>query len=134
MERAGQHVSQRLVELARVESGERVLDIATGSGEPAVTAARKVGPAGLVVATDQSPAMLDLARERAAALGLRNMKFVETSAEELAVDERDFDATLCRWGLMFVGDLDAAVRRIRQLLAPGAHFATAVWGPSQKCR
>jgi len=132
LERAGQHVSQRLVELARVESGQRVLDIATGSGEPAVTAARKVGPSGLVVATDQSPAMLDLARERAAALGLRNMKFVETSAEELAVDERNFDATLCRWGLMFVGDLDAAVRRIRQLLAPGAHFATAVWGPSQK--
>ena len=44
LERAGQHVSQRLVELARVESGQRVLDIATGSGEPAVTAARKVGP------------------------------------------------------------------------------------------
>ena len=115
-----------------MESGQRVLDIATGSGEPAVTAARKVGPGGLVVATDQSPAMLELARERAAALGLRNMKFVATSAEELAVDDRDFDAALCRWGLMFVGDLDAAVRRVGQLLAPGGRFATAVWGPSEK--
>lgn len=132
LERAGQHVSLRLLELAKVEPGKRVLDIATGSGEPAVTAARKVGPGGLVVATDQSPAILELARERAAALGLRNMKFVETGAQELAVDERDFDAALCRWGLMFVGDLDAAVRRIGQLLAPGGRFATAVWGPPEK--
>ncbi len=63
LERAGQPVSDRLVELARVGPGDRVLDIATGSGEPGLTAARKVGPGGLVVATDQSPAMLDLARE-----------------------------------------------------------------------
>src|SRR5271166_2066619 len=102
LERAGQPVSDRLVELARVGPGNRVLDIATGSGEPGLTAARKVGPGGLVVATDQSPAMLDLARERAAALGLHNVKFVATGAEELAVGESGFDAALCRWGLMFV--------------------------------
>jgi SAM-dependent methyltransferase len=125
-------VADRLVELAQIRAGERVIDIASGSGEPAVTAARKVGPGGLVVATDQSPAMLDLARERAAALGLRNMKFTATGAEELAVEERNFDAALCRWGLMFVGDLGAAIRRIAQLLAAQGRFATAVWGPADK--
>ena len=52
LDRAAQHVSDRLVELARIKEGDRVLDIATGSGEPAVTAARKVGPGGLVVATE----------------------------------------------------------------------------------
>ncbi|HEY6394633.1 MAG TPA: methyltransferase domain-containing protein [Candidatus Binataceae bacterium] len=132
LDRAAQHVSDRLVELARISLGHRVLDIATGSGEPAITAARKVGPAGLVVATDQSPAMLELARERAAALGVRNIKFVETDAESLAVNERDFDAALCRWGLMFVPDLDAAARRIAQLLAAGGYFTTVVWGPPAK--
>lgn len=132
LDRAAQHVSDRLVELARIQQGDRVLDIATGSGEPAVTAARKVGPRGLVVATDHSAAMLELARERAAALGLRNLKFVETDAETLAVAERDFDAALCRWGLMFVADLDAAARRIAELLTAGGTFATAVWGPAEK--
>jgi ubiquinone/menaquinone biosynthesis C-methylase UbiE len=132
LERGAQHVSDRLVELAGVQAGHRVLDIASGSGEPAVTAARKAGPSGLVVATDQSPVMLDLARERATALDLHNIKFVVTGAEELAVGEREFNAALCRWGLMFVGDLDAAVRRIGELLAAGARFATAVWGPPDK--
>ena len=132
LDRAAQHVSDRLVELARVKPGDRVLDIATGSGEPAITAARKVGPTGIVVATDQSPAMLELARERCSTLGLRNLKFVETDAESLAVQERDFNAALCRWGLMFVPDLDAVARRVAQLLVDGASFATAVWGPPEK--
>ena len=132
LDRAAQHVSDRLVELAGIREGNRVLDLATGSGEPGVTAARKVGPRGLVVATDQSSAMLALARERAATLRLSNIKFVETDAETLAVDERDFDAAVCRWGLMFVPDLDAAARRIVQLLVAGGRFATAVWGPPEK--
>ena len=58
------------VELADIKAGQLVLDVATGIGEPAVTAARKVGPTGKVVATDQAPLMLAIARERAAELGL----------------------------------------------------------------
>jgi ubiquinone/menaquinone biosynthesis C-methylase UbiE len=132
LERVAQPVSERLLELAQVESGNRVLDIATGTGEPAITAARKVGAGGWVVATDQSPVMLALARERAAAAGLRNLKFFETGAEQLAVNERDFDAVVCRWGLMFVGDLDASIRRAAELLACSGRFATAVWSSARK--
>jgi SAM-dependent methyltransferase len=132
LDHAAQHVSDRLVELARIKPGDRVLDIATGSGEPGLTAARKVGANGLVVATDQSTAMLDLARERVATLGLPNVRFVETDAESLAVNERDFNAAICRWGLMFVPDLDAVSRRIAQLLVAGGIFATSVWGPAEK--
>ena len=132
LERAGQPVSDRLVELARVAPGNRVLDIATGSGEPGLTAARRVGPGGLVVATDQSPAMLELARERAAALGLHNVKFVETGAEELAVGESGFDAALCRWGLMFMPDLASALTGIRARIKTGGHFATSVWSTPDK--
>ena len=132
LDHAAQHVSDRLVELARIKPGDRVLDIATGSGEPGLTAARKVGANGMVIATDQSTAMLDLARERVATLGLPNVRFVETDAESLAVNERDFNAAICRWGLMFVPNLDAASRRIAQLLVAGGIFATSVWGPAEK--
>jgi ubiquinone/menaquinone biosynthesis C-methylase UbiE len=57
---------------------------------------------------------------------------VVTSAEELAVEDSGFNAALCRWGLMFVGNLDAAIRRVAQLLNANARFATAVWGPANK--
>jgi len=132
LDRAAQHVSDRIVERARIKSGDRVLDIATGSGEPGITAARKVAASGVVVATDQSPAMLELARERAATLGLGNIRFVETDAETLAVEELGFNAAICRWGLMFVPDLDAVARRIARLLIPGGTFATAVWGSAER--
>jgi ubiquinone/menaquinone biosynthesis C-methylase UbiE len=132
VDRAAQHVADRVVELARIKPGDRVLDIATGSGEPGITAARKVGASGLVVATDQSTAMLELARERAATLGLGNLRFVETDAETLAVEELGFNAAICRWGLMFVPDLDAVARRIARLLIRGGTFATAVWGPAER--
>ncbi len=71
-ERGAQHLSDRMVEVAGVQPGHRALDIATGIGEPAVTVARRVGPSGHVVATDNSPGMLDIARERAASSGCTN--------------------------------------------------------------
>jgi SAM-dependent methyltransferase len=126
-EHSAQHVSDRLVELTGVGPGSRVLDIATGNGEPAVTAARRVAPNGRVIATDQSAGMLAIARERAAALGVTNVEFRETDGETLALDERDFDAVVCRWGMMFMPDFAAAVRGIHERLRPGGRFATAVW-------
>jgi ubiquinone/menaquinone biosynthesis C-methylase UbiE len=68
-EREAQKVSDKIVELAEIKSGDRVLDIATGIGEPAVTAARRVKPNGKVVATDISPQMLAIAKTRAKSLG-----------------------------------------------------------------
>ena len=83
IEGGARQVSDRMLELAEIQTGQRVLDVATGIGEPAVSAARKVGPTGHVVATDQSPQMLEIARERAASLGLQNMEFKVTDAEAL---------------------------------------------------
>src|SRR5262252_6782045 len=82
-ERSMQVLNDHLIALAHIEPGQRVLDIATGIGEPAVTAARRVGPSGQVVAIDQSPSMLAIARERIAALGLQNIQFLELDAEQL---------------------------------------------------
>lgn len=132
-ERAAQHVSDRIVELAAVQAGHRVVDLATGIGEPAITAARRVGARGRVVAIDHSSGMLAVARERAAALGLDNvLEFRIGDIESLEADEHGFDAALCRWGLMFVPDLDSAARGIRRALKPGARFATAVWSTPDK--
>src|SRR5260370_31850270 len=131
-ERAAQTVNDRLVELAGVRDGNRVLDIATGSGEPALTAARAVGQSGRVVAVDMSPGMLAIARERIDAAGLTNVDLVESDAESLSLDAHSFDAVLCRWGLMFMPDLDGVVRAMHRALRPGGHFATAVWSVADK--
>jgi len=132
LERAAQPVSNRLVELAGVGAGARVLDVATGSGEPAVTAARRVAPGGRVIAVDQSPGMLAIARERADALGISNVEFRESDGEALTIAERDFEAVLCRWGLMFMPDLGRALSGFHQRLVSGGHLAVAVWSTPDK--
>jgi enediyne biosynthesis protein CalE5 len=125
-------VSERLVELADVKPGDRVLDIATGIGEPAVTAARRVALGGHVVATDIAPGMLEIGRQRANELGLENIEFRETDAEELDLPDEQFDVVLCRFGLMFLPDLGIALERIRAVLGPGGRLAAAVWGPPER--
>jgi ubiquinone/menaquinone biosynthesis C-methylase UbiE len=70
LERGAQKVGDKIVDLFQIKSGDKVLDIATGIGEPAITAARKVMPNGIVVATDTSPQMLTIAKTRAKSLGL----------------------------------------------------------------
>jgi len=127
-DRADGHISARLVELAGVRSGSRVLDVAAGYGEPALTAARKAGPEGRVVATDISAEMLAFGRERAAVAGLGNVDFVESDASGLAFPQASFDAAVSRWGLIFEPDAEAAAGRIRGFLEPGARIAISSWG------
>jgi SAM-dependent methyltransferase len=131
-DRADAHISQRLVELAGVRPGSRVLDVAAGYGEPALTAARTAGPDGRVVATDISAEMLAFGRERAAAAGLRNVEFVQADASSLDFPPASFDAAVSRWGIIFEPDAEAAASRVRSFLEPGARMAIASWGePAQ---
>lgn len=132
IENGAQHVSDRLVDLAEVEPGQRVLDIATGIGEPALLAARRVGSAGRVVATDLSSQMLEIARERATTLGLTNVEFIEADAERLDFPDGSFDAILCRWGLGSLSNPSNALTEIRRMLAPNGSFATSVWDVAPK--
>jgi enediyne biosynthesis protein CalE5 len=127
LEQALQQVSDRLADLAEIRPGHRVLDVGTGIGEPAVTAAQRVGPVGHVIATDQSPQMLAIGQERATALGLQTLEFQEIDAEALNFSERSFDVILSRFSLMFLPDLAAVLSRIRCMLVPDGKFATAVW-------
>ena len=125
---AGRHISERLVELAGVRAGSRVLDVAAGYGEPALTAARKAGPEGRVLATDISAEMLAFGRERAAAAGLANVEFIQSDASSLEFPHQSFDAAVSRWGIIFEPDAEAAAGRIRGFLQPGARIAISSWG------
>ena len=128
IERGAEKVSRRLIELAEIKPGSRVLDIATGIGEPAITAANRVGNNGHVLATDISPQMLSVAKQRAISLGLQNViEFKEGDIETIDLPSSTFDAVLCRWGLMFLPDLKAGLSNIYRSLIPSGHFAAAVW-------
>ena len=125
-------ISDRLVELSGVRSGSRVLDVAAGYGEPSLTAARKAGPEGTVVATDISAEMLAYGRERAAAAGLDNIEFVESDAISLDFPEDSFDAAVSRFGIIFDPDGEGAAAKVRGLLKEGARFAIASWGTPEQ--
>jgi SAM-dependent methyltransferase len=132
LERAVQPVRERLVELAGIEPGDRVLDVAAGYGEPALTAARRVGPEGHVVATDISPEMLAYGRERAAGEGLDNVEFIEADASSLDFPAQSFDAAVSSWGIIFDPEGEAAAARVRTFLKPGARMAISSWGPPDR--
>jgi SAM-dependent methyltransferase len=147
IEVAAQKVSDRLVELAEIKPGQKVLDIATGIGEPTITVARKlVGLSGSsnkindndkntghVLATDISSEMLTIAKQRAAALGLQDViEFRQADGEMLELPDSSFDVVLCRWGLMFMPNLNNALNRIHQVLVPGGRLASAVWAEASK--
>lgn len=134
IEDGAQTVSDKMVELAQIRAGQRVLDIATGIGEPAITAGKIVGKEGHITATDISPEMLAIGQERAKSLGLQDfMEFVQSDAENLKLQADDkFDAILCRWGLMFLPNLDTALSNIHNKLVSEGRFAAAVWSEPSK--
>jgi ubiquinone/menaquinone biosynthesis C-methylase UbiE len=128
----GRRHSATLVELARIRRGASVLDVGAGYGEPSLSAAAVVGPSGRVVCADISGAMLDFARERAAAAGLENVEFIESDAEELDFAKESFDAVVSRATLMFLPDLPGTLKRFHSFLKPGGRLAATVWGPKEK--
>jgi len=120
-------VNARLIGLAGIQPGYTVVDVATGIGDPALSAAQCVGPAGHLIATDQSAAMLDAARKRARDRGLTNIDFRQADANTYDFPERTIDAVVCRWGLMFLTDVTDALGRMRRSLKPGRRLAAATW-------
>jgi ubiquinone/menaquinone biosynthesis C-methylase UbiE len=125
-------VSDGLVEMAGIKEGDRVLDVACGYGEPSLTAARKVGADGTVVATDISVEMLEFGRQRAAANGVENIEFMQSDAVSLDFPAESFDAAVSRWGIIFEPDGEGAAANVRGFLKPGGRFAIASWGPPER--
>lgn len=122
-------VTERMLHAAGIRAGSRVLDIACGSGEPSVSAALQVGANGFVLGTDFVEEMLASAREKAKAKGLHNVEFRRVDGEELAVDPGSFDAALSRWGVIFMPEPLACLRRMHGALRTGGRVAIACWAP-----
>ena len=120
-------VSQWLVEAIHPQPGHRVLELAAGPGETGFLAAELIKPGGTLICSDQSEAMLEVARARAAELGLDNVEFKPIDAEWIDADLASLDGVLCRWGYMLMADPAAALRETRRVLRPGGRVALAVW-------
>jgi SAM-dependent methyltransferase len=132
MDRYAGVVSERLVEAAGIKQGDRVLDVACGYGEPALTAARNVRGEGSVVATDISTEMLNFGRQRAAAKGVENIEFMQSDANSLDFPPESFDAAVSRWGIIFDPDGEGAAAKVRGFMKPGGRFAISSWGPPER--
>lgn len=111
-----QDTAHRLIELADISEGARVLDVATGTGIVAMDCARIVGPTGRVVGIDLSSDMLAVARQKSAAAGLANLEFHEGDAEKLDFPDGSFDAVLCASSLFFIPDMPSVLKEARRVL------------------
>lgn len=132
-EDGAQKLSDRLVELAEIKPYHKVLDIATGIGEPALTAAKKMKPNGLVIGTDISSEMVTIARERAKEVGLDTIAiFEDIDAESYPYPSSSFNAVMSRWGLVFLPNLTLNLQKIRASLVPNGILSAAVWSVPDK--
>ncbi|MGH2347334.1 MAG: methyltransferase domain-containing protein [Chloroflexota bacterium] len=124
--------TRRMLEAAHLKVGDHVLDIAAGTGDQSLKAARIVGPAGSVLATDISQEMLDVASRLARQEGLGNLATRVMNAERLDLPENRYDAVISRLGLMLVERLPAALSEIRRVLKPGGRLAALVWSAPER--
>jgi SAM-dependent methyltransferase len=128
----GGAVTEALVEYSQPVAGMAVLDLASGTGEPAISLAGRVGPEGSVVAVDQSSELLEVAAERARQRKLANLVTRQTDAHKLPFPDHNFDLATCRFGVMFFADAIGALAELRRVLKPGARACFAAWGPIEQ--
>jgi ubiquinone/menaquinone biosynthesis C-methylase UbiE len=117
-----------MLDAAQIGPGDRVLDVAAGAGDQTLDVARRVGPSGLVVASDVSPRILALAADNLQRAGLKQVRTLQADAQSLQLDGAEFDAAVCRLGLMFCTQPLLALQQIHHALVPGGRFSALVFG------
>jgi ubiquinone/menaquinone biosynthesis C-methylase UbiE len=123
----GMPVSAWMIDHLELQPGQCVLELAAGPGDTGFLAAELVAPGGTLISSDASPAMLEVARGRAAELGIEHVEFKQLELEWIDLPTASVDAVLCRWGVMLIVDPAAALREMRRVLRPGGRAALAVW-------
>lgn len=124
-----QHFGERLVEIAPISEGGRVLDVAAGRGAVLFPASAKVGPDGEVVGIDYSEGMARETSAQIEVLGIQNARMLQMDAEMLEFEDASFDCVLCGFALFFFPHLDKALSEFRRVLKPGGVLAVSTWGP-----
>jgi ubiquinone/menaquinone biosynthesis C-methylase UbiE len=122
-----------LLELAGLQQGESVIDVACGTGLVSFQAVRKLGVNGRLLGTDISGKMVDLASSIALLKKENRAQFEWMDAENLELENNTFDAALCSLGLMYMPDPKKALEEMRRVLKPGGRVVAAVWGPREQC-
>lgn len=128
----GRQMTEAIVAAARVQPNMRVLDIASGTGEPAISIATQLGGTGLVIASDYSPGPLKIAAGRAAQRGLTNICFVPADVHHLPFAAESFARVTCRLGVMFFSDMPRAARELHRVLRPGGRATFLAWGSREQ--
>jgi SAM-dependent methyltransferase len=123
----GMQVSIWMIDQLGLQPGQRVLELAAGPGDTGFLAAELIEPGGTLVCSDGAEAMVEVARSRARALGVRNVEFAQLELEWIDLETASVDAIICRWGLMLSVDSGAALREARRVLRPGGRLAVSVW-------
>lgn len=126
------HVGQWLVHRVEPQPGDVILDLAGGVGDNGFLAAPLVGDSGKVIITDFAPPMVEMARRRADALGLRNVETRVLDAERMDLEDDSVDGIICRWGFMLMQDPQSAVNECRRVLKDGGSLALSVWAGPEK--
>lgn len=126
------YFGRRLVELAQIPPGAKVLDIATGKGAVLIPAAEAVGPRGTAMGIDLAREMVEQTRERVKELNLQNVDVLEMDAEHLEFPNESFDYVLCAFALFFFPRLDVALSEMRRVLKPEGRIAVTTWSPKDE--
>ncbi len=120
-----------LVDEARIGTGQKVLDIGGGSGEPSLTISFIVGPTGSVMYTDPVAGMVEAAQAEAGRRGLTNIHFRQCSADDLPFADRTFDVAVGRLSAMFFVHPVTAVREALRVILEDGYVSFVVWGPKE---
>ena len=128
----GMPVSEWLIDRLELQPGQELLELAAGPGDTGFLAAELIAPGGTLISSDAAEAMLDVARGRAAAMGIENVRFQRLELEWIDLPTASVDVILCRWGIMLILDPAAAAREARRVLRPGGgRIALSVWAAAE---
>lgn len=128
----GREATEVIVQRANLQPGMKVLDLASGHGEPSLALARAVGPEGHVTATDPASGLLTIAKAKANRMRLRNITFQRADSHELPFPDCTFDRVTCKWGVMYFADYQQALQESLRVLKPGGRATFLAWGRTQK--